>query len=474
MLSDRCGDCRFISFRQKRVLTALVFIIFSAHFLSAQTRTLRIATYNIEADISGVTMPLPGLIAPYNNSSAVQLGGSVEGIGEEIVGNDGAQPLDILALEETSANMVTVQPIVNGMNTFYNAPGMYTNSSYQPIIIGSNSGNGPNAVVYNTLTVQLLASHPVDPVGGTGSLGSSSGEYREVMRYEFAPAGVAPDPTNEFYIYVSHYKSSASGTEATNEFYRAEEAAIIRTNEATDLPATARVLYVGDYNVDNSGEAGYQTILSNAVPNSTKRQGGGIDPLNVTNNLNINWSSTTSNTNILLMLSEHSYNLEYRDDLQVMTSNVYYGAPGGFSYVPGTYHTFGNNGTVAYNGKVVNTSNTALNNNLVTNGPVFINNTTLYHDLTNASDHLPVVADYTIPMPAPVIASVSPIGNNLLLNISSGITGAVYTVLSSTNIITPSWTPIATNVSPGVNFALILTNAFSSAAPPSFYLLQGP
>ena len=33
------------------------------------------------------------------------------------------------------------------------------------------------------------------------------------MRYEFAPTGVAPVPTNEFYIYVSHYKS---GTGVTN------------------------------------------------------------------------------------------------------------------------------------------------------------------------------------------------------------------------------------------------------------------
>src|SRR5262249_7812477 len=184
-----------IPFDQKKIFAAIIFVLLSVHFLSAQTRTLRIVTYNIEADINNVTTPLPGLIAPYNNSTAVQLGGTVEGIGEELVGSDGAQPLDILALEETSDNAITVLPIVNGLNTFYNAPGMYTNSTYQAIIIGSNSGNGPNAVIYNTLTVQLLASHPVDPVGGTGKLGSASGEYREVMRYEFAPAGVAPDPT---------------------------------------------------------------------------------------------------------------------------------------------------------------------------------------------------------------------------------------------------------------------------------------
>jgi len=55
----------------------------------------------------------------------------------------------------------------------------------------------------------------VDPPGGTGTLGSFSGEYREVMRYEFAPAGVAPAPPNEFYLYVSHYKSG-TGNSVTN------------------------------------------------------------------------------------------------------------------------------------------------------------------------------------------------------------------------------------------------------------------
>jgi len=98
-----------------------------------------------------------------------------------------------------------------------------------------------------------------------GNLGSASGEYREVMRYEFAPAGMTPTATNEFYVYVSHYKAS---TGATNEYRRNGEAKIIRNDEANNLPANARVLYVGDYNPDNnSGEPAYQTICSNSAPN---------------------------------------------------------------------------------------------------------------------------------------------------------------------------------------------------------------
>jgi hypothetical protein len=126
--------------------------------VSAQTRTLRVVTYNIEDDTGGFTAPRPGLITPFSGG-AVQQGGVLEGIGEEILGNDPAQPLDILALQETTDNTATVTPIVNGLNAFYNAPGRYTMSTDQATSSGGvTSGGGPNALVYNTTTVQLLAS----------------------------------------------------------------------------------------------------------------------------------------------------------------------------------------------------------------------------------------------------------------------------------------------------------------------------
>jgi hypothetical protein len=359
----------------------------------AQTRTLRIVTYNIEDDISGATTPLPGLIAPSGGS--VTNGGVLEGIGEEIVGSDPAQPLDILALEETTSNTATVAPIVNGLNSYYNAPGMYSNSTYQATESGGDTadGNGPNALVYNTTTVQLLASVPVDPPGGTSKLGSGSGEYREVMRYEFAPAGVTPTAANEFYIYVSHYKSGTSSADLAD---RTGEAQIIRNDEASNLPANARVLYVGDYNVSTSGEASYQTILAATAPNGIV-QGQGIDPMNLSGTNNIDWTANS----LLNLKSESAMILHYRDDFQIMTTNVYYGAPGGLAYVPGTYHVFGNNGTTAYEKSVNSGSDTALNSDLGTNlfSTNLITAAQLYLYLTNASDHLPVVADYTIPVP---------------------------------------------------------------------------
>ena len=83
---------------------------------SAQTsRTIRVVCYNIDADQGQTsfndTLPQPGLIAPYNSTipyttNNLISGGVLEGIGEEIINGDAAQPIDVLALEETTSNLL--------------------------------------------------------------------------------------------------------------------------------------------------------------------------------------------------------------------------------------------------------------------------------------------------------------------------------------------------------------------------------
>jgi PKD repeat protein len=411
-----------------RTGAALCVVCGFATLASAQNLTLRVVTYNIEDDINGATTPLPGLINPSGGGSVTN-GGVLEGIGEEILGDGVAQPLDILALEETTSNPQTVAPIVAGLNAFYSvynplASNMYAMSTYQATESGgvNDDGNGPNALVYNTKTVQLLASVPVDPPGGTSQLGSASGEYREVMRYEFAPAGQTPTAATEFYVYVSHYKSGTSSGDMTD---RAEEAAIIRNDEANNLPANACVLYVGDYNVDTSGEAGYQTIIAAKSPGGVA-QGQGVDPLNVSGSTTIDWEDSTTNKSILVMLTEEDYKLRYRDDLQIGTTNVYSGAAGGLALVANTYHAFGNNGSLPYGSSVAAGGNTALATDLAPGSP--LSASTLYADLVGASDHLPVVADYTIPVVQP---------------------GAVFTAAPTSGVF-PSLTVTFTDASSGI------------------------
>src|ERR1700722_15262402 len=150
--------------------------------------TLRIVAYNIEDDINGNTTPLPGLYQV------------LEGIGEEKVqGND--RLIDILGLEETTSN-ADVQPIVTDLNTYYGGADVYAESTYQGTQDGGNTdGNGPNAMVYNTTTLKLLAS-----VGIVTPEGATNGVYRQPVRYEFQPVGDT-GTTGDFYVYVAHTKS---------------------------------------------------------------------------------------------------------------------------------------------------------------------------------------------------------------------------------------------------------------------------
>jgi hypothetical protein len=87
--------------------------------------------------------------------------------------------------------------------------------------------------------------------------------------------------------------------------------------------------------------------------------------------------------------------MNYRDDLQLVTAPVGTGAgPNltmpGLQMVPGSLEVFGNNGSVNRGGSVTSSS-TALSD--------LSDRTIILTDLTTATDHLPVVADYTIVPP---------------------------------------------------------------------------
>jgi endonuclease/exonuclease/phosphatase family metal-dependent hydrolase len=311
--------------------------------------TLRIVAYNIEDDINGATTPLPGLYQV------------LEGIGEEKVAGN-VRPIDILGLEETTNN-ADVQPIVTNLNSYYAGAAVYAESTYQGTQDGGNTdGNGPNAMVYNTSTLKLLAS-----VGIVTPEGATNGVYRQPIRYEFQPVGDT-GTTGIFYVYVAHTKS---GTTSADAKARGQEAAIIRSDEAT-LPANASVIYEGDLN-SNPPEAEFTNFEATG-------QGEAYDPLGF----------PTSPTEV--QESDSSTSLAYRDDYQLQTSNVF-NDTGAINYVSGSFHNFGNNGSVK---DPASASNTALNTDLVTDGGTFIPASTIYTDLGTASDHLPVVADYTL------------------------------------------------------------------------------
>jgi hypothetical protein len=341
--------------------------------------TLRIVAYNIEDDINGNTTPLPGLYQV------------LEGIGEEKVEGN-VRPIDILGLEETTSN-ADVEPIVTNLNTYYNGADVYAESTYQATQDGSDTdGNGPNALVYNTTTLKLLAS-----VGIVTPEGETNGVYRQPVRYEFQPVGDT-GTTGIFYVYVAHTKSGTTSGDATD---RGEEAAIIRSDEAT-LPSTASVIYEGDLN-SNPPEAEFTNFEATG-------QGEAFDPFNY----------PTSPT--LVQDSDSATSLKYRDDYELQTSNVF-NDTGAINYISGSFHNFANNGSVS---DPASSSNTALNSDLVTDGGTFIPASTIYTDIGTASDHLPVVADYTI-----ASTTGTPTIGSFVANPASVTTGTSTTLTAS-------------------------------------------
>ncbi len=384
---------RFLQF--PAIVLAVAAIGIGQRAAASATDTLRIASYNIEADVDGVTTPRAGLYQV------------LEGIGEENISGD-VQPVDIVGLQETTSNSTTVAPIVSNLNAFYNGTAVYAQSTVQGTESGNNPnvGNGPNSLIYNTTTLNLISS-----VGVGTPQGATNGEFRQVMRYEFEPVGGTA--ADIFYVYVSHMKSSSSGTLFTDETERAEEAAIIRSNEATLVTVSnpnPQVLYMGDYNLDGSAliTSGSQSVSAYQVM-TAPGPGQAVDPLNTNpQNNNETWDDNPAFASIM---TESAKNLQFRDDLELMTSNVYNGS-GGLDYVQGSLHAFGNNGSVGLNGSVASGTNTALED-LESNPPV--SRSAILTDLTTASDHLPVVADFTFAVP----------GNARQRCLSAGATGVL-------------------------------------------------
>jgi hypothetical protein len=161
---------------------------------------------------------------------------------------------------------------------------------------------------------------------------------------------------------------------ATNEAHRAGEAAIIR-DDADALPANARIIYSGDLNSSNPTEGMFTELMASGHAKAYDP----LKPTGVVGDLATGVSTLTYGPT----------GLYYRDDYLMSTYNVL-ADPAGFQYVANSYHVFGNNGSVGYGGRILDAANTALVG--------MSNRNQILQALTTASDHLPVVADYSFPI----------------------------------------------------------------------------
>ena len=311
-------------------------------------------------------------IVTYNTNEGPRSGMStiLQAIGAESI-NGVARPIDVLALQEQEYVTTTTQAIVNVLNNIYGA-GTYARSTLNV----DTSGSGRPTLIYNTQTVELLGEAAIGSV-------SSSGGARQTARYQLRPVGY--DSGADFYMYVSHFKSS---DDSTSRNRRNEEAIDIRQN-ADALGAGKSIIYAGDLNLYTSSEPAYQTLLSSG-------NGQAFDPVSRSGSWSDNSSfrdvHTQSPTTTSHFGGQVTGGMDDRFDFQLISSALKDGE--GLSYI-GTgipnlhispsrhsYHAFGNNGTHSLNGDI--TSGTGAASNVLT-------------ALTANSDHLPVVADYQLP-----------------------------------------------------------------------------
>jgi hypothetical protein len=323
--------------------------------------------------VSLLTLPAPAQlrIVDYNTTGGPNAGLStvLEAIGNYVV-NGFAKPIDVLALQEQTSSATTTQQIVNLLNSIYGA-GTYARATLDGGTTGG--GGGRPGMIYNSSTIQLIGQSTVGTV-------DTSGQARQGLRYQLRPVGYGPSA--DFYLYSNHYKAGDSEPDRDR---RRVEALALRM-DLDGLGEGTHAILAGDYNVYDSFESSYQTLLSPGP-------GQAFDPINRAGNWHddpvlfrdVHTQSTVEGT------GPSAGGMSDRFDFQLVTREFLEGE--GMDYIPGSYRAFGNNGTHMLN-KSISTGTGA--------------DPDVLSALITASDHLPVVADYQLPAMLEVTTAAIP------------------------------------------------------------------
>ncbi len=324
---------------------------------------LRFVSYNVHATDNS--------FGRGNGLPSSDLGTVLQAIGTEVT-NGLSRPVDLVALQEVRTQATTSADVVSQLNAIYGS-GIYGRGNLNGDAV---SGLDTVGLVYNTQTLDLLSEAAIGVV-------STSGQPRQTLRYQLRPDGGSA--ATEFYIYVSHFKSSDQQTDMDR---REVEAEAIRA-DADALGQGVNIIYAGDFNLQESSEAAYQDLLAPG-------NGQAFDPINSPGT----WHNNNFFRSILTQAPANSPTnpaftgggLDDRFDFQLISGELTNGT--GLEYLANSYHTFGNNGSLGINSNINDAGNTAL--------PGLLNRTTILNLLTTVSDHLPVVADFNGPTAATV------------------------------------------------------------------------
>ena len=168
--------------------------------------------------------------------------------------------VDVLALQEQASN--DTESILALLNSFHGADVF---AIATPPSNARTNGGGLPGLIFNTKTIELLEAVAFGDV-------STNAQARSTLRYELWPIGF--DET--FFVYNNHYKAS---TGSTNEERRNVEATALRAN-LDSLGDDVAAILAGDFNIRDSDQAMYQTLLSDGP-------GQAFDPIDTPGDLSL-------------------------------------------------------------------------------------------------------------------------------------------------------------------------------------------
>jgi hypothetical protein len=326
-------------------------------------------------------------IVTYNTTGAPATGVDVvlKSIGEE-TRNGFAKPIDVLLLQEQSASPAGAGPnnpspdtqqFVTLLNNMYAGQGV--NYAMSNRTGGTSfSGDSTQTLVYRVETVQLIADSAFGAVSG-------SGIARQPLRYQLRPVGYGSQA--DFYVYNSHYKASDATSDPAAPGRRNTEALAIRAN-SNALGEGAHIIYAGDHNFYDfdADEPAWGTLTGSGA-------GQANDPINQVGTWHDNASFAAVHTQSPCLNSVGHCGvgggMDDRFDFQLVSGEFLDNE--GLSYIGGSYHAFGNNGTT-FNKDINNATNT-----VTFPGVTSYTKSQILSAIRGATDHIPVVADYQLP-----------------------------------------------------------------------------
>jgi len=282
-------------------------------------------------------------------------------------GSTGTSRLDDfrVILEDIDPDVLVVQEMLSetGMNQILNtALNYYSPGEYAagPFVNGYDTDN---ALYYKVATVNYISHQEITTA------------LRNISEYVVRPVGYSSSEAN-VRIYSLHLKAGSGSDDKTK---RLAECTILR-NHMNAYPSGQAFIVAGDYNIRASSESAYQKLIGYEADND----GRVLDPINRPGTWHDSYSFADIHTQSPRTTSfggGATGGMDDRFDIILVSYALYDGE--GMDYIPGTYTSYGNDGVHM--------------NQAINNGTNYAVGATLANALHEASDHLPVYADFQLP-----------------------------------------------------------------------------